>query len=311
MKTAKKLVIVLLLVAITTAMLSSHASAGGGLALGVAFVDTNGVRILSGPGLDFPILSQANKGDIVIILEHSSIEWLKVNYYGTVGYMSAPILRNKREVASFNARGVVSGNVVNIRAKPGVSGSILVSCRSNTEMYIIGINNGWFKVKHGSFTGYIRSDLMNILPPRTPSTTGVRVVPRLFAPDPNLPLGQQIAEHSVSFLGIRYKWGGNSPSTGFDCSGFVVYIMRQYNINLTRTSAGQYNENGAHIDKSDLVPGDLVFFSSNTRTVTHVGIYIGDGKFIHASSTRVGIIISDLNSTNYARAWWGAKRVVE
>ena len=153
---------------------------------------------------------------------------------------------------------------------------------------------------------------MSILPRRNTSLLfGARVIPTAPAPDPNLPLGQQIADYGAEFVGIRYVWGGNSPATGFDCSGFTTYVMRQFNINLTRTASGQYKDNGTQIQKSDLVPGDLVFFSSNGRTVTHVGIYIGDGKFVHASTPRTGVIISSLDSAYYTRVWWGAKRVVE
>jgi len=312
LKLAKKLIIILLLVSTLTAILPLSVSASGTVARGVAAIDSNGVRIHSGPGSEFSILTLANRGDFVVVLERTNNDWFKVNYHGTVGFISAPLLRDRREIADFNASGMISGRIVNIRARPNMTASILTTCRAGTEMFITGINDGWYKVEFGSITGYVRSDVMSLLPRRNPNVLlGEKIIPTAPAPDPNLPLGKQIADYGVEFVGIRYKWGGNSPSTGFDCSGFVTYIMRQYNINLTRTASGQYKDNGTHILKSDLVPGDLVFFSSNGRTVTHVGIYIGDGKFVHASGSLVGVIVSDLDSVYYTRSWWGAKRVVE
>jgi len=290
-------------------MMPLTASAGGTVAWGAANIDANGVRIRSGPGLDYSVLTHVNRGDIVVIIERTNSDWHKVNFFGTEGYVSVPLLRNRREVANFNKHGSISGSVVNMRARPNTTSSVLSTYRAGTEMIIIGINDGWYKVQHGSHTGYVRSDLMTILSRNAPSSSVRRTVPA--APSPNLPIGRQIAEFGVSLVGTNYKWGGNSPATGFDCSGFVTYVLRQYNIRVTRTSSGQYKDNGVHIDKSDLVPGDLVFFSSNGHTVTHVGIYIGDGKFVHASNPRAGVTISNLDSNYYTRVWWGAKRVVE
>jgi len=327
MKNAKRLVLLLLIVAIFASMLPVTASASGTIAWGAANIEGNGVRIRSGPGLTHSILSHANRGDIVVIIDRTNSEWYKVNFHGTVGYISVPLLHNSRTAANFNARGSIGGNAVNMRERPNTTSSILGSFNSGTVMNIIGINNGWYKVEHGTNTGYVRSDLMSIvsLTSATSSTanavssdnsasnastssSSTYVAPSGPAPDPNLPLGQQIAEFATGFVGARYVWGGTSPS-GFDCSGLVTYVMRQFDISVTRTASGQYRDNGVHIDKSELVPGDLVFFSTNGRSVTHVGIYIGDGKFVHASGVRVGVIISELNSASRIRTWFGAKRL--
>jgi len=309
MKIAKKLTIILILISLIATMMPLTASANGTIAWGAANIDANSVRIRSGPGLDYSVLTHVNSGDIVIIIERTNSEWHKVNFFGTVGYISVPLLRSVRDIANFNKYGSITGSVVNMRARPNTTSSILSTYRAGTEMVITGINEGWYKVQHGSHTGYIRSDLMTILSRNAPSSLARRTT--AATPAANLPIGRQIADFGVTFVGTNYKWGGNSPATGFDCSGFVTYVMRQHGIRVTRSSSGQYNDNGSHIDKSDLVPGDLVFFSSNGHTVTHVGIYIGDGKFVHASNPRAGVTISNLNSNYYTRVWWGAKRVVE
>jgi len=311
MTLAKKLIVTILLLSTLAAMLPLSSSATGAIARGVAYIDANGVRIRSGPGIDHSILTHVNKGDIVIIIERTNNDWHKVNFYGTIGYISVTFLKSRSETASFSKYGSIAGNIVNIRARPNMTGSILATCRAGTEIHITGITEGWYIVEFRSITGYVRSDQINILARNAPvQLYGSRTI-KDPVPDPNLPLGQQVADYGIEFVGVRYKWGGNSPSTGFDCSGFVTYVLRQFGISVTRTSSGQYKDNGAHIDKSDLVPGDLVFFSSNGWTVTHVGIYIGDDKFVHASNSRVGVVISNLESDYYTRVWWGAKRVVE
>ena len=315
MKLAKKLIVTLLLIVTIASMLPLSASASGTIAWGAANVSGMNVRVRSGPGLDHSVLTNANRDDIVVVIERTNSEWHKVNFHGTIGYMNVSFLERIREAANFNKSGAITGNGVNLRARPNTSSSVLVSVNAGTVMNIIGINNGWYKVEHGSHTGYVRSDLMAIIPrteaastAATPAST--QVTPTGAAPNPNRSLGQQIADYAVSYVGHNYVWGGASPSTGFDCSGLVTYVMRQFGIRVTRSASGQYRDNGTHIDRSELVPGDLVFFSTNGRSVTHVGIYIGDGRFVHASGTDVGVVITSLNNANRIRTWFGAKRVI-
>lgn len=107
-------------------------------------------------------------------------------------------------------------------------------------------------------------------------------------------------------MGVPYVWGGTSPE-GFDCSGFIHYTFLQNSITLPRTAATIY-EKGTAVSKADLIPGDLVFFSTYTEGASHVGIYIGSGNFIHASSSK-GVTISALSSSYYSERYIGAKRV--
>jgi len=311
MKLAKKLIVTLLLIVTIASMLPLSASASGTIAWGAANVGGTNVRIRSGPGLDHSVLTHANRDDIVVIIERTNSEWHKVNFHGTIGYMNVTFLERIREAANFNKSGAITGSVVNMRARPSTSSSVLASHREGTVMNIIGINNGWYKVEHGNHTGYVRSDLMAIISRTEAAAPGsTQVTSTGSAPNPNRALGQQIADYAVSYVGHRYVWAGSSPSTGFDCSGLVSYVMQQFGVRLTRSASGQYRDNGTHIDRSELVPGDLVFFSNNGHSVTHVGIYIGDGRFVHASGTDVGVIITSLSSPSRVRTWFGAKRVV-
>lgn len=125
---------------------------------------------------------------------------------------------------------------------------------------------------------------------------------------PNSSVMNQIVQNSYSFLGNSYVYGAEGPSC-FDCSGFVQYLYNSYGFNLSRTTYDQIND-GQPVDKADLQEGDLVFFKSyDTDAPTHVGIYIGDGNFIHASSGKGCVTISSLNNPYYSDNYWAARRI--
>lgn len=108
-------------------------------------------------------------------------------------------------------------------------------------------------------------------------------------------------------IGVSYKTGGTTTN-GFDCSGFTRYVYQKLGLNLPRVSAAQY-KTGTAVSKSQLRAGDLVFFNTLGAGVSHVGIYIGNGKFAHASSSK-GVTISKLSQSYYANRYVGAKRVM-
>uniref|UniRef100_A0A7C5PB87 Glycoside hydrolase n=1 Tax=Thermodesulfobium narugense TaxID=184064 RepID=A0A7C5PB87_9BACT len=116
-----------------------------------------------------------------------------------------------------------------------------------------------------------------------------------------------IIRTAVRFMGISYRWGGEAPSTGFDCSGFVQYVFRLNGINLPRTADLQYDA-GKPISISELRPGDLVFFTTYLPGASHDGIYIGNGKFI-AANTSTGVSICSLDDPYWKNRYFGAVRI--
>lgn len=121
-------------------------------------------------------------------------------------------------------------------------------------------------------------------------------------------LSAKLAATAMKFLGSRYVGGGSSPS-GFDCSGFTSYVYRQHGITLPRASTAQAYV-GTELSKADLIPGDLLIFSNTYKKgPSHTGIYLGNGQFIHASTTKTGVIISDLNSAHYKSKFTYGRRM--
>ena len=121
------------------------------------------------------------------------------------------------------------------------------------------------------------------------------------------PLGKQIVEYALQYEGCAYVWGGTSPD-GFDCSGFTTYVFRHFGIQLNRVADDQ-RKNGVKVDNSALQPGDLLCFFSGGDYVGHVGIYIGNNRFIHASTYTTGVIISEL-SGYYDTRGFEARRLI-
>jgi len=120
---------------------------------------------------------------------------------------------------------------------------------------------------------------------------------------------QAATDDALSFIGVRYKRGGTSPETGFDCSGFVQHVYREgMGLILPRTSK-EISREGQVIKKAELQPGDLVFFNTMRRTFSHVGIYLGEGQFIHSPRAGGKVRIEDMRETYWAKRYEGARRV--
>lgn len=123
--------------------------------------------------------------------------------------------------------------------------------------------------------------------------------------------GSAVAQAAYNYLGERYVWGSAQPGVGFDCSGLTSYLYNKVcGISLYRNSAAQSN-NGYPVSKSNLKQGDLLFFSTNgSGSISHVGIYVGNGKMIHASTPSTGVIISDIDSNYYSNTFVTARRIL-
>lgn len=294
-------------------------AAGNRLATNVATVDASALRLRSAPSTSSSTLDYAPKGDYVVIFGKSG-SWYHVSYNLTDGYMHESYLTTSTRKNVELGYGSVTTNKVNVRSGPSTSYTSLAKANQGDQAYIIGFNNQWYKVIYNSHVGYIRSDYLNLteIPYENAASKkdplffvdgkSTGVTPSAAALKGQSGTAQQIIANAKKHLGTPYVWGGTTPS-GFDCSGFVQYVFKQSGISLPRTTSEQVKK-GTYVSKSNLQPGDLVFLKNTYREgVSHVGIYIGDGQMIHASSSK-GVTISSLSTSYYTQHYHSARRVL-
>lgn len=118
----------------------------------------------------------------------------------------------------------------------------------------------------------------------------------------------QVVSYAYKFLGKPYVWGASGPNA-FDCSGFILYVYKNFGVGLPHYSGSQFNS-GQSVSRANLAPGDLVFFNTY-GSISHVGIYVGGGNFIHAANERIGVTVSSLSEGYYASRYAGARRVIK
>ncbi len=215
----------------------------------------------------------------------------------------------------------VNSTTVNVRQEANTSSTIVTTVALNTEVQVYSEENGWSKVKVNNVEGYISTSLLSnskqetsrsqSTSRRTSSTkTTTNKTSQTTTQTTNVPAssnGSSIVATAKQYLGYKYTYGGSSPSTGFDCSGFTSYIFKQHGISLNRTAAGQYS-NGVSVSRANLQPGDLVMFGKSG--INHVAIYIGGGQIIHASTPSTGVRIDSLSTGYYNNNYVGARRIL-
>ncbi len=191
-------------------------------------------------------------------------------------------------------RAYVSCDVLNVRVSPNTECAIIKQVTTNTPVDIIyTTNTGWCSVLfEDNSTGFVSARYLKM------------------EKDINSSLdGNAIASEAHNYLGYKYVYGTAGPNT-FDCSGFTSYLYKKYGYTLPRSSYTQATV-GTYIDKNDLKAGDLVFFSnSSTSNIGHVGIYVGNGEFIHASTSNRGVVKDSLSTDYYIRHYITARRIV-
>jgi len=120
---------------------------------------------------------------------------------------------------------------------------------------------------------------------------------------------QDVLGKALDLIGIRYRRGGTSPETGFDCSGFVNHVFKEGLGLYLPHNAKQISKEGEAVSKNELQPGDLVFFNTMRRAFSHVGIYLGDNKFVHAPRSGGAVRVEDMNESYWKKRFNGARRI--
>lgn len=326
MKVFKSILSLALVLALACSMPAVSVSAAGtsGIKEGVGFVTASALRLRSQPNTNSSTITSAAKNEIVVILDKSG-EWYHVLYNLREGYMHSSYLQVRATENAELGYGKVNAAAVNMRSGPGTAYSPIGQSKQGQMAYIIGINKGWYKVLWQDRICYIRSDYLtlteipyeNRASAKSPlffrggRSTGTPVSAQVLQQSSNYiapSKAQQIVDTAKRYIGVPYVWGGETPG-GFDCSGFVQYVFKQNGISLNRTVVTQYRH-GYAVSKAQLQPGDLVFFQNTyTSGLSHIGIYIGNNQFIHASSSQ-GITISSLSNSYWAAHYHSSRRVL-
>jgi cell wall-associated NlpC family hydrolase len=279
---------------------------------GTGTVTGSSLRLRSTASTASTTLATVSKGTKVTVLEDAVNGWYKVQYNGKTGYMSADYLTvvasaetetaaaaASEDEADDTVYAQVTASTLNIRSGAGTGYSKVAQLSRGAVVTVLETLDGWTKISTGTTTGYVSSEYLTVVDAATAASASSKAA--------------QLVALAKTYLGVRYKYGGASPS-GFDCSGFTYYVFKNSaGVTLPRTATGQYNSGYTKVSKANLQVGDLVFFSrtSGGSTIGHVGIYIGDGKFIHSSSpTSGGVIISALSESYYSARYYGAVRVL-
>lgn len=212
----------------------------------------------------------------------------------------------------------INGSSVYIRNEPSTDASIVISLIRNTDVTVTGENGDWYKVKYGDSEGYIFKELLSDEQTEQTNrhmpleeTTNLQENVEQTSNSNESSLGQEIVEYAKQYLGYPYVYGG-AGSSSFDCSGFTMYVYKNFGYSLSHSARAQ-SKMGTYVEKENLQPGDLVFFLDyeTMDDIGHCGIYIGDGNFIHASSgTGYCVKISTLLSGSYDRRYATARRLI-
>ena len=180
---------------------------------------------------------------------------------------------------------------------------------------VTGIDKGeWVEFTFNGKTGYVIKSYLSATKPaaeqpkannNSGNSTPAKTEKQSYSSDID-----KVVEVALAQVGKPYIWASANPNIGFDCSGLTYYAFKQAGINLNRTSYTQIN-NGVSVDSKDLRKGDLVFFNNGGGRISHVGIYIGNNQFVHASSPGTGVIVSKLFGSYFGNTYVGARRIIK
>lgn len=304
-----------------------------------AWITEEVVNVRTKPSTDGDVDFQLERGAKVTVTELDG-HWGKVKTSsGKTGWVAGwvfsclppgeePTAKEGDQTVVVNV-GWVARPKVNLRAGPSLDSDRIGYATLSTRVLIVGQKGDWYKVAmDNGEIGWMASNLIDTRAQRLArrggseassseggSTSGAGTAMGLDFPSPttrqaDCSVGEQIIAKAKQFVGASYVRGSASPSRGFDCSGFVHYIHKAVlGVSLPRSSDTQFRR-GQPVSRSDLAPGDVVFFENTYKHgISHVGLYIGNNQFIHAANSRRGVRIDSLDSSYYAPRYAGARRM--
>ncbi len=236
--------------------------------------------------------------------------WYKVKSGAITGYVAADpelvaVGQEARDLAleSATLMAIVNTDRLNVRSEPSTTAKIWTQISKEDRYTVLDQLDGWIQIELDTGDGgdgeesdkaYIatRDDNVEV---RYALTEAIKFSPVEERANQQAALRSKVVNYGLQFVGNRYVWGGTNPNTGADCSGFVQYVMRNAaGVSLPRTSREQAKA-GRAVTSSEMLPGDLIFYTNSSGVVNHVAMYIGNGQIVHAASRRSGIKISTWN----------------
>lgn len=201
----------------------------------------------------------------------------------------------------------------NVRENASTSANVITTLTRNTEVTIAGEEGDFYKIEYKNYNGYISKSLVS---DKTVEITSRSATERQENTESNTVstsnsgTGENVITFAKKYLGYNYVSGGTTPSGGFDCTGFTYYIYNACGYSLSRSCSAQASS-GVAVSKNNLQAGDLLLFDNGSNgSIGHVGIYIGNGSFIHAANSRRGVVIDTINSGYYNTYYYSARRIV-
>jgi cell wall-associated NlpC family hydrolase len=265
------------------------------------YISANELNLRAAPALDSIILSVLKFGDKVQCTGENNA-WMMVTANGKTGYLKTEYTSQDMVFKSVKQTVYVDASKLNLRKEPTTDSSIILTLASMTRLTRTGIGDGWSEVKTASGkVGYVASKYLTTRGPSTstPNTSGSGTT---YDGD----IGR-VVDLAYSTLGVRYVHAGSSMS-GFDCSGLVSWVYRQIGISVPRSTSGYYSI-GVGVSYGNMRAGDIICMdtrrSDGKTSITHVGIYVGGGMMIHASSTKGRVVLQ--NVSQYLG--WGVKLI--
>ena len=262
-------------------------------ASGTVNAEGSSLRVRSQANTNSAVLGSLSHGTQVEVNAVTESGWYQISYNGAAGYVSGDYLTvadaAQLPVEKEPVYARVTASALNVRSGPGTDYEKTDKLSAGTVVEVLEESNGWYKID----SGYISAEYAVIVDAASAT------------------LGSEIANYALTFVGYPYVYGGSSPS-GFDCSGFTSYVYAQFGISLNRSASNQL-DNGTPVSMSELQPGDLVLFkksATGSKRASHVGIYIGGNQFVHASTSTVGVIVSNMSDAYYTSGFVGGRRLV-
>lgn len=263
--------------------------------LGLANVEEGNLNVRAEASTSAKLVGKMPKDAACEILDDDG-EWAHIKSGEVEGYVSMEFLLTGPDAklkANELVRTVAIANTdsLNVREQPSTDSGVYTQVPKGEELeYVETLDNGWVKISIDGEDAYVSAEYVTV---EDKLDTAITMTELLYGEGVS-DVRVDLVEYAKQFLGNPYVWGGTSLTKGADCSGFVLSVFKKYGVKLSHHSGTQANE-GTKISTSELLPGDLVFYSDSSGTINHVAIYIGGGQVIHASSPKSGIKISKYN----------------